>query len=104
MWRGLRNMGQFPYTHQDRPRSHTRLPSVVSGLLGKDITPVSRLKAHVQGHQNGNINLPSIPELENLPLVFGSIFVAHYDEFERLLHAGFPPLRGTPGQGVSRRS
>ncbi len=66
---------------------------------GKDITPVSRLKAHVQGHQNGNINLPSIPELENLPLVFGSIFVAHYDEFERLLHAGFPPLRGTPRAG-----
>ena len=96
--------GPVPYTHQDRPRSHTRLPSVVSGLWGKDITPVSRLKAHVQGHQNGNINLPSIPELENLPLVFGSIFVAHYDEFERLLHAGFPPLRGTPGQGVSRRS
>ena len=42
---------------------------------GKDITPVSRLKAHVQGHQNGNINLPSIPELENLPLVFGSILL-----------------------------
>ena len=45
-------------------------PATLSGIRfywGKDITPVSRLKAHVQGHQNGNINLPSIPELENLP-------------------------------------
>ena len=90
--------GPVPHTHQDRPRSHTRLPSVVSGLLGQGHHASQPFEGACPGHQNGNINLPSIPELENLPLVFGSIFVAHYDEFERLLHAGFPPLRGTPGR------
>ena len=99
MWRGLRNMGQFPTPIRTGLAPIPGYPQWYPVYWGKDITPVSRLKAHVQGHQNGNINLPSIPELENLPLVFGSIFVAHYDEFERLLHAGFPPLRGTPRAG-----
>lgn len=66
---------------------------------GKDISPVSRLKAHVQGHQNGNINLPSILEVQGLPLVFGSILVARYEQFERLLHSKYPPLRGSGRTG-----
>jgi hypothetical protein len=66
---------------------------------GKDISPVSRLKAHVQGHRNGNINLPSIREVQGLPLVFGSILVSRYEQFERLLHSRFPPLRGSGRTG-----
>lgn len=67
---------------------------------GKDIAPVSRLKAHVQGHkQNGNINLPSIAELSGLSLVFGAIVVSGYERFEQLLHAEYPPLKGTARGG-----
>lgn len=66
---------------------------------GKDISPVSRLKAHVQGHQNGNIDLPNIREVQGLPLVFGSVLVARYEQFERLLHSTFPPLRGSGRPG-----
>jgi hypothetical protein len=66
---------------------------------GKDISPVSRMKAHVQGHRNGNINLPSIPEVRGKPLVFGAILVARYAEFESLLHTRFPPLKGTSANG-----
>jgi len=66
---------------------------------GKDISPVSRLKAHVQGHQNGNIDLPNIREVQGLPLVFGSVLVARYGEFERLLHSSFPPLLGSHRTG-----
>jgi len=68
---------------------------------GKDIAPVSRLKAHVQGHQNGNINLPSIAELSGLPLVFGALLVSRYRQFEQLLHEKYPPFRGTPLGGRS---
>jgi hypothetical protein len=66
---------------------------------GKDISPVSRLKAHVQGHKNGNINLPAITELSNLPLVYGAIIVSRYLQFESLLHQQYPPLRGTARGG-----
>lgn len=66
---------------------------------GKDISPVSRLKAHVQGHKNGNVNLPNVPEVKGLELVFGSILVERYEEFERLLHSRYPPLRGSGRTG-----
>lgn len=66
---------------------------------GKDIAPVSRLKAHVQGHKNGNINLPAITELTNLPLVYGAILVSRYGQFEQLLYTEYPPLRGSPRGG-----
>jgi len=66
---------------------------------GKDISPVSRLKAHVQGHDNGNINLPSIAELRDARLVFGAILVSDYMRFEALLHERVPPFRGTPARG-----
>lgn len=78
------------------------LPGYADGYpvyWGKDISPVSRLKAHVQGHRNGNIHLPSILELANLPLVFGAVMVSSYEKFERLLHTEYPPLRGTPRSG-----
>lgn len=66
---------------------------------GKDVSPVSRIKAHVQGHKNGNINLPAILELKDARLVFGAILVSEYQRFEALLHQNFPPLRGTPSAG-----
>lgn len=66
---------------------------------GKDISPVSRLKAHVQGHRNGNINLPGIHEIRGAQLVFGAILVSDYLRFERLLHARFPPFKGNGSAG-----
>lgn len=66
---------------------------------GKDISPVSRIKAHVQGHKNGNIGLPSISELHGARLVFGAILVSEYQRFEALLHQHCPPFKGTPSFG-----
>jgi hypothetical protein len=63
---------------------------------GKDISPVSRIKAHGQGHKNGNIGLPDIAELEGARLVFGAALVSEYQRFEALLHKKCPPFRGTP--------
>jgi hypothetical protein len=66
---------------------------------GKDIAPMSRMKAHVQGHKNGNVNLPSIRELQGHQLIFGGILVARYREFEAMLHHDYPPLRGSSARG-----
>ncbi len=66
---------------------------------GKDIAPVSRMKAHVQGHQNGNINLPAVSAVQGKPLIFGAILVSRYREFEDLLHQRFQPLLGTRSAG-----
>jgi hypothetical protein len=70
---------------------------------GKDICPVSRMKAHVRGHaNNGNINLPGIAEVTGKRLIYGAILVSRYEGFESLLHSRFQPLRGTSRAG--RRS
>jgi len=67
---------------------------------GKDVSPVSRIKAHVQGHKNnGNANLPSVKEIQGKSLIFGAILVARYDEFEAMLHRRHPPLKGTASKG-----
>jgi hypothetical protein len=66
---------------------------------GKDISPVSRLKAHVKGHKNGNIKLKTIREISGAPLVYGALLVSEYSRFERLLHERFPPLKGTHAIG-----
>jgi hypothetical protein len=66
---------------------------------GKDISPVSRIKAHVQGHKNGNIGLPNIVELRDAQLVFGAVLVSEYQRFEALLHQLCPPFKGTPKFG-----
>ncbi|MFL1916794.1 hypothetical protein ACJW8B_15565 [Plesiomonas shigelloides] len=66
---------------------------------GKDITPVSRMKAHVQGHQNGNINLPEVKEVQGKPLIFGAILVEKYQVFETLLHDNYPPMLGSSRLG-----
>ncbi|WP_157178751.1 hypothetical protein [Herbaspirillum rubrisubalbicans] len=69
---------------------------------GKDMTPPSRIRAHVQGHSgNGNIDLKSIKEISGRRLIFGAIFVSEYAKFERLLHAQFPPLKGRNSAGRS---
>lgn len=69
---------------------------------GKDMTPTSRIRAHVQGHKNGNINLPSIVELRGKPLIFGAILVPRYFELETILHRRFPPFKGRNSQGRTR--
>lgn len=66
---------------------------------GKDIAPASRMKAHVQGHKNGNINLPNIQELKGERLVYGAIFVSSYERFEKLVRQCSPPMLGTPLRG-----
>lgn len=67
---------------------------------GKDIAPVSRLKAHVQNHQStGNANLRSRRELVGKRLYFGAILVSRYSEFEALLHKRYPPMIGTSRRG-----
>lgn len=66
---------------------------------GKDIAPVSRVKAHVQAYENGNIDIFNIPELKGKILIFGAILVNRYVDFESLLHKIFHPLKGTAAQG-----
>lgn len=66
---------------------------------GKDISPVSRMKAHVKGHKNGNINLPEVKEVQGKPLIFGAILVARYQAFEALLHSNYRPMLGTSRPG-----
>jgi hypothetical protein len=67
---------------------------------GKDIAPVSRLKAHVQNHQStGNANLRSRQELVGKHLFFGAILVSRYTEFEAYLHKKYPPMIGTGARG-----
>lgn len=66
---------------------------------GKDIAPMSRMKAHVQGHKNGNVNLPAIAEIQGRPLIYGGILVSRYMEFEQLLHRDYIPMRGTAASG-----
>lgn len=68
---------------------------------GKDISPVSRVKAHVQGHKNGNLGLTNMKEVRDIPLIFGAILVARYCEFEKLLHKRYPPLKGSSLGGRS---
>ena len=62
---------------------------------GKDIAPVSRMKAHVQGHRNGNINLPSRVFLRNKQIIYGAILVSNYQNFEQFLHGRYTPMFGT---------
>ncbi|CAK2832610.1 conserved hypothetical protein [Vibrio crassostreae] len=67
---------------------------------GKDIAPVSRMKAHVQNHQGtGNANLSAITELKGKKIIYGAIMVSDYEKFESHLHASFPPLKGTNRRG-----
>lgn len=66
---------------------------------GKDISPVSRIKAHVQGHKNGNINLPSHEFLRNKELIYGAVLVSSYRKFENFLHQRYIPILGTDRQG-----
>lgn len=66
---------------------------------GKDIAPASRMKAHVKGHRNGNINLPSVREVQGKPLIFGAILVANYRAFEVHLHNVCRPMLGTAAPG-----
>lgn len=66
---------------------------------GKDISPVSRMKAHVKGHKNGNINLPEVKEINGKDIIFGAVLVGRYQAFETLLHKKYPPMLGSPKPG-----
>jgi hypothetical protein len=67
---------------------------------GKDIAPVSRMKAHVQDHKNtGNIALRKIEEIKCKELIFGAIMVSNYKGFEKLLHKQYRPMKGINRSG-----
>jgi len=75
-------------------------PNIYPVYWGKDISPVSRLKAHVQNHQTtGNVDLRSITKLNGKKVIFGAVLVERYSEFETHLHNKYPPLRGTSKTG-----
>lgn len=60
---------------------------------GKDISPVSRLRAHTRNYKSvGNANLKSLKEIRGKRLIFGAIFIEKYFEFEKYLHNNYPPL------------
>ena len=71
---------------------------------GKDISPISRMKAHVNEYKStGNAGLNGISEITGKKLFFGAIMVCRYKEFENHLHIHFRPLRksNTGGRGPS---
>ena len=75
-------------------------PKLFPIYWGKDVSPVSRIKAHVQNHKStGNANLRKITELEGKRIIFGAIFVEKYQDFEEHLHKTYPPLRGSMRRG-----
>lgn len=85
---------------QNAPKAGIRPINFNSNLYpvywGKDISPVSRLKAHVQNHRStGNANLKSRQELVGKRLLFGAILVSKYSDFEAHLHKKYPPMIGT---------
>jgi len=75
-------------------------PKLYPVYWGKDIAPVSRLKAHVKNYKNtGNVDLPNITEIKEKKIIFGAIMVSEYQKFEQYLHSSYPPLRGTNRPG-----
>jgi len=67
---------------------------------GKDVAPVSRMKAHVQDHKNtGNIALRKVKEIQGKRVIFGAIMVSNYEAFEKLLHKQYRPMKGSSRSG-----
>ncbi len=69
---------------------------------GKDIYPGSRIADHVRPRKaggTGNAELEKIKALRKLKVIFGSIYVENYLEFEQLLHSKHKPLLGTSRAG-----
>ena len=81
-----------------KPLKH--YPKLFPIYWGKDIAPVSRIKAHVQNHAStGNASLRKIHELKGKRIIFGAIFVEKYQDFEAHLHKTYPPLKGSIRSG-----
>ncbi|WP_447470349.1 hypothetical protein [Vibrio harveyi] len=75
-------------------------PNLYPIYWGKDISPTSRITAHLQNHKNtGNVDLSNIVEIQGKEILFGVILVSEYRKFEQYLHDNFPPLRGTSRHG-----
>ena len=67
---------------------------------GKDINPGSRIVVHSRPNpKTGNAKLEEIQELRNFKLIFGSIFITKYKDFESYLYENYPPLIGTSRGG-----
>ena len=67
---------------------------------GKDINPGSRIAAHVRPRTNtGNAELEKISALRNFQIIYGSVYVQNYLNFEQLVHKKHPPLIGSPRPG-----
>jgi len=71
---------------------------------GKDIHPGSRIVSHSRPRTTtGNAKLEKVKELKNFKLIFGSIFITKYKDFEAYLHKNYPPLIGTSREGKGSR-
>lgn len=73
--------------------------ALVPVYWGKDVSPASRVKAHAQGHRNGNINLPTMTQVHGLELYYGAILIERYEQFEDTLRRHFPPIAGGGRRG-----
>jgi len=63
---------------------------------GKDINPGSRIVAHSRHYPGtGNAELEKYPALRNFNLIYGSIYVTKYRDFEDHLFKKYQPLLGT---------
>jgi len=68
--------------------------------FGKDINPGSRIADHVRPRSvTVNAGLEGIKSLRKFRLIYGSIYVARYSEFESFLHEMYAPLIGTSRAG-----
>jgi hypothetical protein len=75
-------------------------PTLYPIYWGKDISPVSRLSAHLQSYEGtGSAGLTSIDEVKGKKLIFGAILVSDYRGFEKHLHENFPPMKGSSRSG-----
>lgn len=95
---GIPAISDAPLNEEIQPvKGH---PNIYPVYWNKDISPTSRVKAHVQNHQNtGNIRLRSIIELTDKEVIFGVVLVEKYLEFEKHVHKKYPPLGGTSKAG-----
>lgn len=81
---------------KDSVKSIDEQQNIYPVYWGKDINPGSRIVTHSRPNPNtGNAKLEEVKELRNFKLIFGSIFVTKYKDFESYLHKNYPPLIGT---------
>lgn len=68
--------------------------------FGKDIHPGQRIASHYNTSEGtGGLDLIKRIELHEKEIIWGSILVSKYEEFEKMLHEKFTPLLGSSSSG-----